>query len=531
MAQGDWPPNADGTYPAPKTEAELERFLSDPMARVCSGLMYRIMVKEADATGQTVIPFIPNDAQRKFMRRLWHRNVILKARQRGFTTLICILWLDHAMFNEDQRCGIVAQDFPAAQTIFRDKVKLAYDRMPEEIKACLPLAKDAGDEILFSNNSSVKVATSVRSGTIHRLHVSEYGKICAKFPDKAQEVMSGSLPAVPLHGIVVIESTAEGLEGDFYDKCQKAMALDESKKPLTPMDYRFHFSSWQDDPGYRIEDAAVALSPADLLYFEKTEQAIGKKLDYAQRNWYLATRSSLFSDNEALMWQEYPSTPKEAFQVSNEGHYYAKEFVTMRRRGAITRVPVLEDLVNTFWDIGNSDGTAIWFMQNGRTEDRVIGYYEGHGETLRHYVKELNDRGYSFNKHFLPHDAAHKKLSDTNDSTEEMLEKLGLRNTVIVPVITDLNNGIQMVRKHFASCFFDEGACAEGLKRLEGYKKKWNKTAARFIDEPDKHNGCSEAADAFRQFAQAKEAGLITIAGSYNTGGYTRRSAPSWQVA
>ena len=528
MAVGDWPANADGSYPKPASPADLKRFLSDPHARLYSGFMYHIMVKTANEHGQTVVPFIPNWAQRKLIANIWHRNIILKARQLGFTTLVCIMWLDHCLFNDDQRCGIVAQDFPAAQSIFRDKVKLAYDRMPPEMKVALPLARDSADELLFSNNSSIRVATSVRGGTIHRLHVSEFGKICAKFPDKAQEVVTGSLPAVPLDGICIIESTAEGQEGKFYDMTKKAMAAAAAKQRLTPMDYRFHFFSWHQEPGYRIEDAAVASSPKDEEYFARVEAETGATLDYAQRNWYLANRSAQFSDDDALMWQEYPSTPVEAFQVSSEGFYFAKDMMKLRKRGGICRIPETDVLVNTFWDIGNSDGCAVWFHQQIGMEDRFIGYYEEHGMTLKHYVKELQDRGHVFNKHFLPHDAAHKKLSDTNDSVEEMLIKLGLRNTVIVPIITELNTGILMARKHMQTAYFEQDACKDGIARLDGYKKRWNKAAGRFIDEPDKTNGCSEGADAFRQYAQAKEGGLITMAGSYTR--TTARPARDWRL-
>ncbi len=92
------------------------------------------MVKsDADALG-TVVAFKPNKAQRRLMARLWNRNIILKARQLGFTTLVAILWLDHALFNADQRCGIIAQDREAAEAIFRDKVKLAYERLPAPIR-------------------------------------------------------------------------------------------------------------------------------------------------------------------------------------------------------------------------------------------------------------------------------------------------------------------------------------------------------------------------------------------------------------
>ena len=49
------------------------------------------------------------------------RNIILKARQLGFTTLIAIPWLDTALFTPNMRCGIIAQDLGAAEVIFRDK--------------------------------------------------------------------------------------------------------------------------------------------------------------------------------------------------------------------------------------------------------------------------------------------------------------------------------------------------------------------------------------------------------------------------
>ncbi len=207
-----------------------------------------------------------------------------------------------------------------------------------------------------------------------------------------------------------------------------------------------------------------------------------------------------------------------AYLKNTEGDYYKREMAAVRSEGRLRFIPRLTIPVNTFWDIGNSDGCAVWFQQTVGMEDRFIGYYEAHGETLAHYVKELRSRGYIFNKHFLPHDAAHKRLSDKNKSVEEMLNDLGLVNTVIVPVITDLNTGIQMVRKHMPSAWFDEQGCKcgkeSGVKRLDNYRKRYSKKDQRWIDEPNKANGCSEAADAFRQWAQAKEGGLITMAGS-----------------
>lgn len=516
--------------PLPTDPEQLAKCLADPEWRLFSGCLYQIMIKGDDGEDSMVMPFSPNRAQRRFIRRLWHRNIILKARQLGFTTLIAILWLDHALFNANQRCGIVAQDREAAEAIFRDKVKFGYDNLPEEIRTRFPLSTDSKSELLFShNNSSVRVGTSMRSGTIHRLLVSEFGKICAKFPDKAVEVITGSIPAVPLTGITVIESTAEGKEGEFFKMVEQSQAKYYTREKLTVRDYRFHFYAWWQEPRYRMEASLVTVTLKDHEYFDGIEQEMKCVLDPDQRAWYVATRNADFSGEEEKMWQEYPSSPREAFQVSTEGNYYAKDLVALRRRGAITGVPVLDLPVNTFWDIGNSDGCAIWFHQELRGEDRFIGYYEAHGEDLRHYVAELKTKGYVFGTHYLPHDADHKRLSDFNKSTKEMLEDLmpGER-FLIVPLITQLTNGIHQTRKHLKGAYFDKEGTSEGIKRIEGYKKRFNRADNRFTDQPDKSNGCSEGADALRQWAQAKELGMLNS--TLSTTGYQEAPPADWRL-
>ncbi|MFA5386789.1 MAG: terminase [Candidatus Paceibacterota bacterium] len=519
----------------PTNEEELAVFLASPEKRLFSGALYKIMVKGEGEDGEEFsIPFKPNRAQRRFIRRLWHRNIILKARQLGFTTLIAILWLDHALFTADQRCGIIAQDREAAEAIFRDKVKFAYQNLPDEIRERFPLARDSASELLFEhNNSSVRVATSMRSGTIHRLHVSEFGKICARYPDKAKEVMTGSIPAVPLSGILVIESTAEGASGEFYDLSKRAEALHGTKQRLTERDYRFHFYAWWQEPGYRMDSRAVVVSQEDHDYFDALEVEIGSKIDPDQRAWYVATRDADFPGRPERMWQEYPSTPAEAFQQSTEGHYLTKTLQHITKEGQITAVPVLDMPVYTFWDIGNSDGTAIWFLQSLRGEDRAIGYYEEHGEDLRHYARHLQERGFVYGGHFLPHDADHKKLSDYNRSTKELLMALlpGQR-FVVVPPITQLSTGISTLRKHMKGLWIDKERCAHGIERLRGYRKKWSQSLGKFIDEPDKANGCSEGADALRQWAQAKELGLYapTDDGFATASSYAEPPEPDWRA-
>lgn len=236
------------------------------------------------------------------------------------------------------------------------------------------------------------------------------------------------------------------------------------------------------------------------------EVETGHVLTPGQRAWYVATRESEFSGDESLMWQEYPGTPQEAFQVSMEGVYYATQLADARKSGRICRVPVIDVPVHTFWDIGRSDSTAIWFMQQVAQEYRLIRYHEASGEKLGYYVKYLQDTGYVFGDHYLPHDAAHKRLSDTNKSTEEMLNDLGMDDTIIVARILDEQVGIQQTRKAFPSFVFDEDGCAQGLRRLAGFKRGWNKTTGSWTSEPE-NNDCVHGADALRQLGQAIESG------------------------
>lgn len=512
----------------PTDEAELARCLADPEWRLFSGCLYQIIVKTEGEDGERfVMPFKPNRAQRRFIRRLWHRNIILKARQLGFTTLIAIMWLDHALFNGNQRCGMIAQDRETAEAIFRDKVVFAYDHLPAEIRERFPLARASTKELLFAhNNSSIRVATSVRGGTIHRLHVSEFGKICAKFPAKADEVVTGSIQAVPLDGIVVIESTAEGANGEFYDMSKRAQALVTGKALLTRAQYRFHFYAWWQDPDYTMGPAGVPITREQHDYFNGIEQSMGCKIDTGQRAWYVEKMRNDFAGKEEKMWREYPSTPEEAFQQSTDGNYYAKDMVLLRKRGGIREVPVLDLPVFTFWDIGRSDGTAAWFMQQLGQEERFIDYYEEHLEDLRHYARMLIEKGYLYGAHFLPHDAAHKRLSDYNKSVREQLQDLLPGHTFyIVPQVTELMTGIYATRKHLKGAYFDVDRCAQGIQRLDGYKKKYSQSEKRYLDQPDKSNGCTEGADALRQWAQAKELGMLaSITGT--SSGYVEAPPP-----
>ena len=132
--------------------AELIANLNNPMWRLCN--LYRIITKDGtDDDAGLVVQFKPNRAQRRLLARLHNRNIILKARQLGFTTLISLLWLDTALFSKDPiRCGIIAQGREDAEVIFRDKVKFAYENLPDMLRERMPLKRDSASELLFAHN-------------------------------------------------------------------------------------------------------------------------------------------------------------------------------------------------------------------------------------------------------------------------------------------------------------------------------------------------------------------------------------------
>src|SRR3990167_5693617 len=231
------------------------------------------------------VKFEPNWAQLILLNEMWYQNLILKARQLGFTTFIQLFMLDACVFNSNVRAGVVAHRLDDATTIFRDKIKFPYDNLPEGIKDAVHPKRDSALELELSNNSAIRVGTSHRSGTLQYLHVSEYGKLCAQYPEKAQEVRTGALNTVQAGQFVFIESTAEGQSGDFYDKCQLAQQIQARGESLTPLDFKFFFFPWWRHPDYVLQ-GRVDIPASHGRYFHDLAQR-GIVLTDEQKNWYV----------------------------------------------------------------------------------------------------------------------------------------------------------------------------------------------------------------------------------------------------
>jgi hypothetical protein len=120
----------------------MERRSASPMAQNLTSRQWRLanLYHIIDKDGRRV-PFRPNWAQQALLDELHYLNVILKARQLGFTTFIQLFMLDACLFNSNIRAGTIAHRLDDARVIFRDKVKFVYENLPDELKAACPIIK------------------------------------------------------------------------------------------------------------------------------------------------------------------------------------------------------------------------------------------------------------------------------------------------------------------------------------------------------------------------------------------------------
>lgn len=193
-----------------------------------------------------------------------------------------------------------------------------------------------------------------------------------------------------------------------------------------------------------------------------------------------------------------------SFDASIEGAYYANEMEAAEAGKRICRLPI-EPLVkvDTAWDLGIDDATAIWFIQDVGKERRIVDYLEVSGEGLPQIVKRLEDKNYRYGRHILPHDVEVRELG-SGKSRKQTLEGLGIHNIDIIPAM-EVADGINAVRLTLASCWFDSERCNRGIESLKQYKREWDGKRQTWRERPY-HDQHSHAADAFRYFALSQRA-------------------------
>jgi len=204
-------------------------------------------------------------------------------------------------------------------------------------------------------------------------------------------------------------------------------------------------------------------------------------------------------DDEAdnIIRQEYYCD----FDAAIPGSYYGTILARLEKDGRICEVPHDPNYaVTTAWDLGVGDSTAIWFIQQVRSSIRVIDYYENSGVGADHYAREIKDRPYVYEGHYLPHDADDREWGNNATSRKQSLKNLGVKPIRVLPNAS-VDDGINAVRVLLPRCTFDAKKCERGLDALRQYQKEWDDETRCFSLKP-KHDWTSHGSDAFRYLAQ-----------------------------
>jgi hypothetical protein len=195
---------------------------------------------------------------------------------------------------------------------------------------------------------------------------------------------------------------------------------------------------------------------------------------------------------EALLRQEFNVD----FSAAVVGSYYADLIQKLYENESICNFDFDYSGVNTHWDLGISDSTAIWFWKlDEKGDPLVIDSYQAHGLPIAHYVKVIEAKGYNYVRHWLPHDAQARSLA-TGMSIMDQLRDQGV--PVAISPKLSLQDGIQAVRAVLTSPIrIHKTNCKQGLDALEAYHREYDEVTKTFKDKPA-HDWSSHYADGFR---------------------------------
>lgn len=454
------------------------------------------------------VRFRMNWAQAALFAGMHYLNLILKARQLGFSTFVLVYMLDVCVFNRNTRCGIIDVTLDDAK-LKLSKIRYAWDRLPDWIKEANPIISANAFALEWRNGSSVSVGTSHRGGTLQYLHISEFGKICAKHPEKAREIVTGALNTIQAGQIAWVESTAEGQDGRFFELCQTSQAQQRVGSPLTPLDFKFFFFPWWKAPEYAIDPTGVVIPDQLAIYFAKLAND-GIALTESQKAWYAKKAKLQLGD----MKREYPSTPEEAFEASVEGSILGQWVEDAEASGRVGRFPAEPGIpVHSFWDIGRRDYTTIWFAQIlFGPKIRIVGYYQSCMAGLPHYAKTCDEmyeaNGWTRGDAYWPHDGRVVEWgSDRSRIEQGVSHGLGVR----IGTEMSLHDGINAARATLPICEFDDGPTANGRKVLKSYRWEWDEARGAWKTGTPLHDTNSHGADGFRTLATSWRAIVPSI--------------------
>jgi len=331
----------------------LEVFRQDPrlfIERLC-------LIRDKD---RRTIPLHFNWAQDFYYQRRTRRDLILKARQMGFTTLTCALFLAECLLRGNTHAVVVAHTAESAATIF-EIVRFMWRNLPPWWDQNHPATRESSTELFWESlNSRFSVGTAGslafgRGQTINCLLCSEVAHW-----RRPQEALTALLAAVPASGCVVLESTPNGVGNYFYDLWQAACKRESA--------FTAHLYVWWEDLSYRL--AGPPLGP---LTKEERDLQERHQLTDDQLRWRREKQREL----REKFPQEYPEDPHRCFLVTGSCCFPVARLMEMRAGAAQQRPRQIERPIPYFG-----------YYQGGRTEAGLVNPLPGRLTIWRERVQD-----------------------------------------------------------------------------------------------------------------------------------------------
>lgn len=224
------------------------------------------------------------------------------------------------------------------------------------------------------------------------------------------------------------------------------------------------------------------------------------KVSHADNPWFPESLRKIMEHRKLTDYDGYLHIWEGHCKQTLEGAIYADELRAATLAGRITKVNYEPSLpVHTYWDLGYSDKTAIWFAQIVGFEYRIIDFYENRQKGPSHYIQYLQSKGYVYGTDYLPHDADYGQFAAEGRTVSDLMRAAG-RKVYVVQRPKRKEITIGAVRTIFPNCYFDEKKTADGLQCLRHYRYDVDPDTQQFSKYP-LHDENSHAADAFGTLA------------------------------
>lgn len=398
---------------------------------------------------KVTIPYTPRKQQAFIHDQIEQfRYSLLCCHRRFGKTVMCINHLIKAAMtckNYNPRFAYIAPTYGQAKKIAFDYLKYYTKDIPgtkyNETELRCDLVNGARIMLLSSENPD-----SIRGIYLDGCIIDETAQIN---PALINEVITPALS--DRKGFMILVGTPKGMANLFYDYYQKAQA----------------------DPKWFLYKAKAS----------ETGIVDKEELDAA-----LAVMGS----------QKYEQEFECSFIGNIQGSIYGDIIASLDDKKQITRVPIDPAYpVNTAWDLGFNDQTAIIFFQQIGHNIHIVDYYENKNEAFPHYAQVLKEKDYIIEHNYGPHDLDQTEFG-TGKTRRETAYQMGLRFRVVPRMA--IEDGIHAVKMVLPRCFIDVDNCGSLINALRHYHRKFSDKERVYKIKPV-HDWSSHAADAMRTLA------------------------------